>query len=97
MPSKGKRAGKHSFEIRIHLEEKKVRIANFPAHSQILELDDPNKIDPKDYFLFYVSMNYERKITRMTKMKMQINLTIICEQREKKDIIIWLFFLMMIN
>jgi len=46
MQSETKVTGKHSFEVRIHLNQKFLRIARLPDYSSIAELDDPNKIDP---------------------------------------------------
>ena len=53
-----KEAGKHSFEVRIYLNEKFLRVASLPDYSSIAELDDPNKIDPKVSYRFFLSMFY---------------------------------------
>ena len=53
MQSEDKSTGKHSFEIRIHLDEKLLRIACLPDYSSIAELDNPNKIDPKVNYRFF--------------------------------------------
>ena len=52
----GKAAGKHSFEVRIDLNQKFLRVASLPDYSSIVELDDPNKIDPKVAYRFFLSM-----------------------------------------
>jgi len=56
MQSGPKVTGKHSFEIRIHLNQKFLRVACLPDYSSIAELDDPNKIDPKVAYRFFLSM-----------------------------------------
>ena len=54
-PMQGKN-GKHSFEIRIHLDQKLLRVASLPDYSSIVELDNPNKIDPKVNYRFFLTM-----------------------------------------
>jgi len=56
MQSGGKSTGKHSFEVRIDLNQKFLRVASLPDYSSIAELDDPNKIDPKVAYRFFLSM-----------------------------------------
>ena len=56
MQSGGSETGKHSFEIRIHLDEKLLRIACLPDYSSIVELNDPNKIDPKVNYRFFLAI-----------------------------------------
>ena len=56
MQSRSKATGKHSFEIRIHLDQKLLRIASLPDYSSIAELDDPNKIDPKVHYRFFLAI-----------------------------------------
>jgi len=46
--------GKHSLEIRIDLNQKILRVASLPDYSSIVELDDPNKIDPKVAYRFFL-------------------------------------------
>ena len=58
MQSGGKVTGKHSFEVRIDLNKKFLRVASLPDYSSIAELDDPNKIDPKVAYRFFLSMYY---------------------------------------
>ena len=58
MQSGTKATGKHSFEIRIQLDEKLLRIASLPDYSSIAELDDPNKIDPKVNYRFFLFICY---------------------------------------
>jgi len=48
--------GKHSFEVRIHLAEKLLRVASLPDYSSIAELDDQNKIDPKINYRFFLAI-----------------------------------------
>jgi len=50
--------GKHSFEVRIHLNQRFLRVACLPDYSSISELDDPNKIDPKIAYRFFLAMAY---------------------------------------
>ncbi len=45
---------KESFEVRIFLKEKILKVGSYPDYSSILELDDPNKIDPKIPYRFFI-------------------------------------------
>ena len=56
MQSGTKETGKHSFEVRIDLDQKFLRVASLPDYSSIAELDDPDKIDPKVAYRFFLSM-----------------------------------------
>jgi len=56
MQSGSKATGKHSFEFRIHLEQKLLRVGSLPDYSSIAELDDPNKIDQKVHYRFFLSV-----------------------------------------
>ena len=56
MPSGGKATGKHSFEVRINLNAKFLRVSSLPDYSSVAELDDSNKIDPKVAYRFFLSM-----------------------------------------
>jgi len=56
IPMQSKSTGKHSFEVRIHLDEKLLRVACLPDYSSIAELDDPNKIDPKVNYRFFLAI-----------------------------------------
>jgi len=47
---------KHSFEIRIHLDQKLLKVASLPDYSSIAELDEPNKIDPKVNYRFFLAL-----------------------------------------
>jgi len=58
MQSGTKVTGKHSFEVRIDLNQKFLRVASLPDYSSIAELDDPNKIDSKVAYRFFLSMAY---------------------------------------
>jgi len=51
------KTSKHSFEVRIDLNKKVLRVASLPDYSSIAELDDPNKIDLKVAYRFYFSMS----------------------------------------
>jgi len=48
--------GKHSFEFRIHSDQKILKVASLPDYSSIAELDDPNKIDPKVNYRFFLAI-----------------------------------------
>jgi len=48
--------GKHSFEVRIDLAQKFLRVASLPDYSSIAELDNRNKIDTKVAYRFFLSM-----------------------------------------
>jgi len=69
MPSKGKKVGKHSFEMRIHLDQKIVRIASLPTYSSIVELDSLKKIDPKIDYRLYVALFYKEDLLTIAKMQ----------------------------
>ena len=69
MQSGTKATGKHSFEVRICLYQKLLRVASLPDYSSIAELDDPNKIDPKVAYRFFLSMFYEGDIMRITNIR----------------------------
>jgi len=56
MQSGSKSTGKHSFEFRIHLDQKLLRVASLPDYSSIAELDEPNKIDPKVNYRFFLAI-----------------------------------------
>jgi len=56
MQSGTKTTGKHSFEIRIHLNQKLLKVACLPDYSSIAELDNPNKIDPKVNYRFFFAI-----------------------------------------
>ena len=56
LQSGSKYKGKHSFEIRIHLDEKLLRVGSLPDYSSIAELDDLNKINPKDNYRFFLAI-----------------------------------------
>jgi len=56
MQSGSKYTGKHSFEIRIHLDERLLRVASLPDYSSVAELNDPNKIDPKVNYRFFFAI-----------------------------------------
>jgi len=58
MQSGSKSTGKHSFEVRIDLNQKFLRVASLPDYSSIAELDDPNKIDYKVAYRFFLAMYY---------------------------------------
>jgi len=65
MQSGTKVTGKHSFEVRIDLNQKFLRVASLPDYSSIAELDDPNKINPKIAYRFFLSMYTEGDIMRI--------------------------------
>jgi len=56
MQSKGKRVEKHSYELRIHLNKKILRVGCLPSYESIAELDDINKIDSQEAYRFYISI-----------------------------------------
>ena len=58
MQSGVKVTGKHRFEVRIDLNQRFLRVASLPDYSSIAELDDPNRIDPKVAYRFFLSMYY---------------------------------------
>ena len=69
MQSGIKVTGKHSFEVRIYLNQKFLRVASLPDYSSVAELDDPNKIDPKVAYRFFFSMYYVGDMMRITHMR----------------------------
>jgi len=58
MQSGSKVTGKHSFEVRIDLHQKFLRVASLPDYSSIAELDDSNKIDPIVAYRFFLAMHF---------------------------------------
>ena len=68
MQSGCKVVGKHSFEVRIHLAERLLRVASLPGYASVAELDDPNKIDPKVDYHFFVSLACLGDIVRIKKI-----------------------------
>jgi len=62
----GGKIGKHSFEVRIHLNQKFLRVASLPNYSSIAELDDANKINPKVAYRFFLSMVHQGDTMRIT-------------------------------
>ena len=65
MQSGSKATGKHRFEIRIHLDKKLLRVASLPDYSSIAELDDPNKINPKVNYRFFLAILYKGDMIRI--------------------------------
>ena len=55
-PMQSGSTGKHSFEIRVHLDQKLLRVASLPDYSSIAELDDANKIDPKTNYRCFLAI-----------------------------------------
>jgi len=69
MQAETKAIGKHSFEVRIYLYQKFLRVASLPDYSSIAELDDPNKINPKVAYRFFLSMYYPEDMMRITHIR----------------------------
>jgi len=68
MQSGSKATGKHSFEIRIHLDKRLLRVASLPDYSSIAELDDPKKIYPKVNYRFFLAIYYQGDTIRLNKV-----------------------------
>jgi len=68
MQSGTKVRGKHSFEVRICLNKRFLRVACLPDYSSIAELDEPKKIDPKVAYRFFLSLKNENDMMRITDM-----------------------------
>jgi len=45
---------KRSLEVRIHLQEKYLRVGSLPNYESVVELDNPNIIDLKTQYRFFV-------------------------------------------
>lgn len=45
---------KRSLEVRIHLQEKYVRVGSLPNYESVVEMDNPNLIDLKIQYRFFV-------------------------------------------
>jgi len=69
MQSGAKAIGKHSFEVRIHLNQTFLRVSCLPDYSSIAELDISNRIDPTITYRFFLSMINSRDIMRITNMR----------------------------
>jgi len=68
MQSETKVIGKHSFEVRIHLDSNLLRVGSLPDYSSIAELDNPYKIDPKVNYRFFLTMKNKGDMIRINKM-----------------------------
>jgi len=64
-----KATGKHSFEVRIDLNQQFLRVASLPDYSSIAELDNPNKIDPEVIYRFFLCMNCKGDMMRITNIR----------------------------
>jgi len=60
--------GKHSFEVRIHLDSNLLRVGSLPDYSSIAELNNPNKIDPNVNYRFFLTMKNKGDMIRINKM-----------------------------
>ena len=60
--------GKHSFEVRIHLDSNLLRVGSLPDYSSIAELNNPNKIDPKVNYRFFLTLKNKGDMIRINKM-----------------------------
>ena len=56
MQSRNKNTGKRSLEVRVHLDQKLLRVASLPDYSLIVELDNPAKIKSNKDYRFFLSM-----------------------------------------
>jgi len=65
----GDKTGKHSFEVRIHLNQKFLRVATLPDYSSIAELDDSNKINPKVAYRFFLAMSEIGNMMRISNFR----------------------------
>jgi len=69
MQSGIRNTGKRSFEFRIHLDQKLLRVASLPDYSSIAELDDANKIDPKVNYRFFLTICYIGNMIRINNVR----------------------------
>jgi len=69
MQSGSKVIGKHSFEVRIYLNQKLLRIASFPDYSSIAELDNPSKINPLASYRFFLGMFYKGDMIQINNIR----------------------------
>jgi len=46
-----------------------LRVASLPDYSSIAELDDPNKIDPRVAYRFFLCMAYSGDMMRITNFR----------------------------
>jgi len=69
MQSGTKVIGKHSFEVRIYLDQQYLRVASLPDYSSIAVLKDPNRIDPKVTYRFFLSMYSSGDMMRITNIR----------------------------
>ena len=68
MQSGYKSVGKHSFEVRIHLAERLLRVASLPGYASVAELDDRYRVNPKIDYRFFVSIGLPGDIVRIKKI-----------------------------
>jgi len=59
--------------VRVHLDQKLLRVGSLPDYSSIAELDDPNKIDPKTDYRFFLCMGNNGDVIRIKKMEIVSN------------------------
>ena len=57
-----------SFEVRLHLDERLLKVASLPDYSSIAELDDPKKIYPKVNYRFFLAIYYQVDTIRLNKV-----------------------------
>jgi len=55
--------------MRIHLNERIVRVASLPDYSSVAGLDNLNKIDTNVSYRFYVALFYKDDTMRIPKME----------------------------
>jgi len=60
---------KSSYEVRIDLNVKFLRVGSLPDYSSITELDNQNKIDQNGAYRFFLAMLNQGDIMRITKIK----------------------------
>lgn len=63
---------KRSFEVKIHIDKKLLKVASLPDYSLIFELN-PDRIDSKGDYRFFLSMSNKGDMIRVKKMEIVRN------------------------
>jgi len=60
--------GVNRFEVRINLNSRYLSVGSFPDYSSVVELDDPNKINPQVAYRLFLALLFPLDTIRITKL-----------------------------
>ena len=60
---------KRSLEVKIHLQERLMRVSTLPNYESVVELDHQNLIDPKKLYRFFVYLENPQNRVTITKLQ----------------------------